>query len=365
MSPEESAPTALARRMVREVLKVRSGENVLVQTWNHTLSYGAACVVEARALGAHPFLQLHDEAAFFRNLDGTPKTLGARRTGAHELAALERSDACIIFDGPADRRRFSGMSPTVRSALADVDAKWLRAAVRAGVRVLRCPLGRASEPQAAFWRVSATTWRGQILRAALEPDLAAVRTDAHRLRAVLASGRTLRVTASNGTDFSVRLRPQPPYVEDGTIVPGEAATGTCPPGRVVALTDDRSASGILVGNRVSYLPSGRADGGQWEALDGRLTSAWFTEGHTEFTERFERAAKDKDLVSSVAVGLNPALAPSTPEVEDHEGGAVTIAVGGNTGFGGRNRCPFSAWIVVGEATLTLDGEPVLDRGKVL
>jgi leucyl aminopeptidase (aminopeptidase T) len=364
MSPEESAPTALARRLVREVLRVKRGEDLLIQTWNHTISYAAACVVEARSLGARALLQLHDEASFFRNLDGNPRTLKARASGSHELAALEGSDAAVVFAGPADRPRFLGMSPAIRGALAQIHAHWARAAERAGVRVVHCALGRASEPQAAFWRVSATTWRGQILRAALEPDLGALKAEGMRLKQRLAAGRTLRITASNGTDFTVNLRRATPWVEHCTPE-GSAGRAVCPSGRVVALTDGRHAGGILVGNRVSYLPTGRADGGQWEALEGKLTSAWFTDGHTPFIESYERAPPGKDLVSAVTIGLNPALAPSTPEIEDHEAGAVTVSIGGNTAFGGPHRCPFSAWIVVGEATATLDGEPVLDRGKML
>jgi len=44
---------------------------------------------------------------------------------------------------------------------------------------------------------------------------------------------------------------------------------------------------------------------------------------------------------------------------------VTIAVGGNTLYGGRNRCRFLSWITVGEATVAVDGAPLCDRGKVL
>jgi leucyl aminopeptidase (aminopeptidase T) len=231
--------------------------------------------------------------------------------------------------------------------------------------MVRCALGTASEPQAAYWKVSATTWRGQILRASLEPSLPQLQRDAKRVRAALAKGRTLRVTSASGTDFTIGLKRAPPWIEDGGFTNGTLGGATCPAGRAIAITEPSTAEGILIGSRASYLPTGRADGGQWEFRDGRVASAWFTEGYPEFTKAFECAAKGHDAVSSLAIGLNPSVAPGTPEFEDHEAGAVTIAMGENRAIGGTNGCGFSAWIVVGEATVTLDGNPLYDRGKLL
>lgn len=369
MAPEESAPVALARRLLGDALHVRAGENVTIETWNHTLAYASACVVEARQRGARPLLLLEEETAFWRSLDGNGRAGHAPTTGAHELAALAHTDAYVAFPGPAERPRYTSLPPPIRSAISKENRAWMQHARRAKVRAVQCLLGYASEPQAAYWGVSATTWRGQLLRGALEPDLAALARDGRRARDLLKRGKTLRVTASNGTDLAMKLRGRAPYIDDGIISPEDRSGGrlltTAPPGNVVVAVDERSAEGIVIGSRPSYLSTGRVDGGQWEIHKGRLTNAWFTEGHTGFEERFRNAPRGRDVVGLMAVGLNPALAPATPQVEDQEAGAVTIAVGGNSDYGGTNRCPYLAWIVVGEATIAVDGKPLLDRGKLL
>jgi leucyl aminopeptidase (aminopeptidase T) len=369
MAPEESAPVALARRLLGAALKVRAGESVTVETWNHTLPYAAACVVEARQRGAHPILLVEDEGAFWRTLDSGPHGGRPRGMGSHELSALARTDAYVYFPGPADRARYRTVPAPVRGALDRENAEWIRVARRAHTRAVRCALGDASEQQAAFWGVSATTWRGQLLKGALECDLPVLARDGRRAREMLRRGKTVRVTAANGSDLTLRLKGRVPVVDEGGVGSDDRAAGrmvtVSPPGNVVVAVDETSANGIIISNRPSYLPSGRADGGQWEFRGGRLTNAWFTEGHQAFEAMYATAPKGRDVAGLIAIGLNPMLAPGTPQVEDQEAGTVTVAVGGNKNFGGSNACPFLAWIVIGEATVAVDGRPLLDRGKLL
>jgi leucyl aminopeptidase (aminopeptidase T) len=369
MTPEESAPVALARRLLGAVLRVRPGESVTVESWNHTMSYATACVAEARQRGARPLLLLEDEGAFWRSLDGSVPAARVGAVGAHELAALARTSAYVYFPGPADRPRYRSVPTATRTALDRTNDAWLAVARRARVRTARCVLGDASEPQAAFWGVSATTWRGQLLKGALESDLAQIARDGRRAEQLLRRGHRIRVTAANGTDLALQLKGRRPWVDDGVVGPEDLARGhgltVSPPGSVLVAIDESSAEGIVIGNRASYLPSGRADGGQWEFHRGRLLNAWFTEGHQTFEEAYTAAPRGRDIAGLLSVGLNPALPPGTPQVEDQEAGAVTIGVGGNRTYGGTVNCPYLAWIVVGEATVAVDGRPLLDRGKLL
>lgn len=369
MAPEESAPVALARRLLGPVLHVRRGETVTIDTWNHTLPYASACVIESRQLGANPLLVLEDEAAFWRTVDGGAGGAKRRGAGAHELAALAKTDAYVHFPGPADRGRYRTLPVAARTAHERAAAARQEVLQRAKVRSVRSALGEASEQQAAFWGVSATTWRGQLLKGALEPDLEQIARDGRRARELLRRGKSVRLTAANGTDLTLRLKGRSPVLDDGVVGPDDVAAHHLmtvnPPGNVIVAVEESSAEGIVVGNRPSYLPWGRADGGQWEVHQGHLANAWFTEGHQSFELAYDGAPRGRDVAGLFAVGLNPSLAPGTPQVEDQEAGAVTLAVGGNKGYGGSNSCPFLAWIVVGEATVAVDGRPLVDRGKIL
>jgi leucyl aminopeptidase (aminopeptidase T) len=369
MATSESAHAALARVLLGDALGVRAGENVLVETWNHTLPYAAACVVEARRRGAVPMLLLEDERAYWRSLDVAPASARWSRVGAHEWAALARTQAFVFFPGPEDRPRFQSLPAKRRTALLGYNDEWYRRARAARLRGVRSVLGYASDPQAERWGVEAGIWREQLFRGSVGVDLPAVRRAASRVAEKLRRGRRVRISAPNGTDLSLKLRGRRPRVDDGVVGPEDVAAGenmtSAPPGTVTVAVDERGTEGVAVANRPSYLRAGRVQGGQWEVHGGHLTSFWYNEGQPAFEEPFESAPRGRDVVGLLSLGLNPALAPGVPQVEDAEAGVVTVAVGGNRDYGGTNRCPFLSWIALGDATVAVDDAPLVDRGQFL
>ena len=110
------------------------------------------------------------------------------------------------------------------------------------------------------------------LRGIAETDYRQVRRDAQRVAQRLRAGREVRITASNGTDLTLRLKGRPPWIDDGIVDRTDLRAGrniaTAPPGAVVVAIDERSAQGTAIASRPSYLSEGRADGGQWEVQGG-------------------------------------------------------------------------------------------------
>jgi leucyl aminopeptidase (aminopeptidase T) len=369
MPSNEASPPAVARSLLGSALTVRRGEHVAVLTWNHTLPWATACVTEARRLGARPFLVLEDEAAFWRSLEFP--TSPARWSGLSPpvVAAISRADAVVYFPGPADRPRLRALPPQRSASLLGTDDEWLRRTQRAGVRTVRCLLGYVSDAQAERWSVPAATWRSQLIRGITEVDHGELARDAKRAARLLRTGRTVRVMAANGTDLTLRLRGRTPWVDDGRIDPDDRRHGrtvsASPAGTVVVAIEEGSADGMVVANRPSYLSTGPVAGAQWEVERGRLRNYWYTEGAEAFEADFTTAPRGREVVALFALGLNSALAPGVPQAEDAEAGTITLAVGGNTLYGGRNRCRYLSWITVGEATVTVDGHPLADRGKIL
>ena len=369
MRSEDTTPAAVARVLVNDALQAKRGEQVVIETWNHTLVWAAACVAEARRVGAHPLMFLEDEGAFWRSLDLAPSIPRWSRMGEHESAALRRSDAYLYFPGPADRPRLHQLSPAQLSPLLRADDAWTTQLRRAGTRALRCMLGYSSDQQADRWGVPGAMWRSQLLRGIAETDYRQVRRDAERLAQRLQHGRELRITASNGTDLTLRLKGRPAWIDDGIVDSQDLRAGrniaTAPPGAVVVAIDERSADGTAIASRPSYLSEGRADGGQWEIQAGRLLQYWYTDGAGAFEAEFGRAPRGREVVSLFSIGLNAHLPAGVPQAEDNEAGAVTLALGGNTLYGGSNRCSFLSWIVIGEATVAIDGKALCDRGSIL
>jgi leucyl aminopeptidase (aminopeptidase T) len=367
MAMNGSSPEALARVLLGSALGVKRGENVIIETWTHTLPYATACVTEARRRGALPLLIYEDETAYWRSWEvASKRDMG--RVGGHEWSALAKSDAYVFFPGPADRKRQRSDLKEFRQVTA-YNQEWYRRAKSARLRGVRSMLGYASDEAAASFRVDGPTWREQLVRGSVQADPAAIRKDVARISAKLKKGKELRITASNGTDLTLHLKGRTPIGDDGILDGADVKSGNnvtvAPPGYVAVAVDEKSATGLAVANRPSFPTVGRLDGGQWEFEHGQVVSVSFTDGG----EAFERASHDAqpgwNRGGFVSLGVNPALDPGVPQVEDQEAGAIAIGIGGNAGYGGSNSNPFSAWMVVGESTIALDGRPLVDRGKLL
>jgi leucyl aminopeptidase (aminopeptidase T) len=369
MPTETGSPPAVARALVGNALRLKRGEHLVVVSWNHTLPWAAAVVAEARRVGAAPTLLLEDEGAFWRSVDLAPKTAGWAPLPRTVHAALRRADALLYFPGPSDRPRLRRLLPEMRAPFLDQDDRWLRLVRAAGARAIRCLLGYASDPQSEVWGVPAAMWRSQLIRGILGAEYGRLADDAARAARTLARGRELRLTSDNGSDLRLRLRGRTPWIDDGQVGADDLRHGrsvaTAPAGSVVVAVDERSASGVAIGNRPSFLAAGRVDGPQWEVEGGRLRNYWYPEGGEAFESEFAAAPRGRETVALFSLGINGALPPGVPHAEDEEEGTVTLAIGGNTLYGGRNRCRYLSWITIGEATVAVDGAPLCDRGKIL
>lgn len=369
MLREAANPATIARALVERALRFRRGEELVVVSWNHTLPWATACVTEARRHGGRASLFLEDEAAFWRSLDLAPTTRAWSGLPEGLRAAVRRADAVVYFAGPADRPRFHRLPPTQLAPFREVDEEWSRLSRAAGVRGIRCLLGYASDEQGELWGVPGALWRNQLLKGIAAADLKRIRADGARVSRALARGTELHLTAANGTDVRMRLRRRTPWVDDGTVGPTDrpphAPLATEPAGLVAVAVDEKATEGTALANRPSFLAGGRVDGGEWDLVGGRLENYWYHAGGDSFDLEFGHAPKGREVVGLCAVGLNPALAPGVPQAEDAEAGTVTLAIGGNTAYGGTNRCRFLSWLTIGEATVAVDGVPVVDRGEIL
>lgn len=369
MPSEPASPPAVARALVGSALGVRRGEHLLVVSWSHTLVWAAAAVAEARRLGARAVLLLEDEAAFWRSVELARSTQAWSTLPRTVRAAVRETDALLYFPGPADRPRLRGLPSDLLSPFLGQDDLWLRPLRPAGARGLRCLLGYASDPEADYWGVPGAMWRSQLIRGIAEADYDAIGRSATKAERLLSRGQELRVTSDAGTDLKLRLRGRAPWVDDGRVDAADRrrgrTTATAPAGSVVVAVDERSAAGTVIANRPSFLSGGRVDGAQWEIDGGRLRNYWHAEGGDAFEREFASAPRGREVVALFGLGLNGSLAAGVPHAEDEEEGTVTVAIGGNTAYGGANRCRYLSWITVGEATVAVDGVPLCDRGKLL
>ncbi|MGP8077682.1 MAG: aminopeptidase [Thermoplasmata archaeon] len=357
----------LARSVLTRRLKLRPKENVTIETYPSSLPWATGFVREARRLGAHALLHYEDEEAYWAAVaEGRSGLIGS--PGDHEWAALEKTDVYIYFWGPEDIARRAGLPDAVQTRLVAFNSRWYEVARKQGVRGARMSIARVTEPNADFWGIPIGPWRREVYRASLL-DPALLRRDAERVRRAFERGREVRIRHPNGTDLTLALAHRPVQVTLGEVTAeGRKSTfgsmANVPDGTVYVAVDESTAEGSMVANLPTSTGTSRLRGGRFRFKDGRLTGFRFSEGGRAVAKDYRAAGAGRDRPSFVEVGLNPAIR-GAPGLEEAAKGAVTAGVGANVGFGGKTKVDFLAYLTVAGAELSVDGRPLLRRGRVV
>ena len=364
---------AAARNLVKNYLRVRPGENVIVEAWSHTLSMSSALVDEVRRVGASAFLAYENDDAWWRAVDRKQAgPLGS--LSAPEWAALKAADVYIQFWGPADSARLAKLPEKRFEPWADgwFD-KWYKIAQSTGLRGGRMGTGWVTDTRAQKWGVRKQRWMNQVLEGCLA-DPEEMAKSGKRLVRALAGEKKVRITHPNGTDLEVGLSGIRPRIYNGYPHPKDKAysqydmMANFPDGTVRFALDSKTAEGKITSPSRSYemvwFPWTTYSGGTFEFSSGKLTSFSFLEGGKEFAKRYARGKAGKDRTGFLGIGLNP-LIKNVPYHEDNERGCVQVTVGGNAYLGGHNPSDFVGWICLPGAEVSAGGSPVVRSGKIL
>lgn len=360
---------ALARAVLRKNLRLKRGESVIFESWDHTLPYIGAFVDEARRIGARPTVLYEDNAAWWRAAKAKWYA-PFRHLSAAEKAAIENADAYLYFWGPADMKRAMGSDSSAGDRLTAFNDEWYAAARKAGLRGCRMSLGLASDPTAERFGLSGPEWRDRII-AAGAVDAHKMLVQARRLSAKLERGSELRIRHANGTDLRLSLAGARSRISTGIPTgPSKAnpfgVLDANPSGQVLTAVEQSEPEGTLISNRPVYdmVHYERSAGVRWTFRGGQLAEHSISDGREAFESAYAEAPPARDRLTYISIGLNPAARELAP-CEDTEEGVILVGIGGNRAAGGKIRIPFTGYAMVGGATLTVDGDPIARGGRIL
>ncbi|MGP8109021.1 MAG: hypothetical protein ACLQL8_08015, partial [Thermoplasmata archaeon] len=331
----------LAQVVLDQCLGVRRGETVTVETWNHTLPWARAFVLEARRRGCEPTLVVEDEEAFFRSLAQSGSVPSA------PAALAEASDAYVYFPGPEQFPRLLGLSTEELEAVVGRHGPgWWRAARRAGLRAARIAVAAATPTAATRFRVDRDAWQRELVQGSLvSPDRLA--RSAGRLVRRLHRAHRIHLRHPNGTDLTVELLRVPPVVEDGRVDRADRRAGRLwtqiPTGVVAVPLVPGVAEGVWESNRETYDRFSEPPvtlGARFTFHRGRLAEYCFDQGGAAFARAYAQGGRGRESPGALTFGVNPAISHA-PEVEEVAAGTVGLLLGGNRSLGGRNPSRFA------------------------
>jgi leucyl aminopeptidase (aminopeptidase T) len=363
---------AAARNLVRNYLQVKPDENVIVESWTHTLTMASALVDAVRSVGGRACLAYEDEDAWWRAVERKQTKLLGRLTEP-DWAALKAADVYVMFWGPGDSARVERTPVKNMGETAGWFDRWYKIARSTGLRGGRMAMGFVTDTRARQWGVRKAAWMRGLLQACLA-DPKEMAESGKRLSRAFMGRKKVRITHPNGTDVEVALAGVPPRVYDGNPRPKNPAYGQAdmltelPAGSFRAVLDATTAEGRIVATDRSYdltwYPWRRYSGGTFEFSDGKLTSFSFRDGHSEFAKRYAKGTAGKDRTGQLVIGLNP-KAKSLPYSENIVRGSVQLSVGGNSYGGGSNTSDFWGSISLAGSKVSVDGTPVVRAGNIL
>jgi leucyl aminopeptidase (aminopeptidase T) len=96
---------------------------------------------------------------------------------------------------------------------------------------------------------------------------------------------------------------------------------------------------------------------------GILTNYKATQNAAHFKASYDKATGEKDRIATIGVGLNPKARIGFMQ-DGITAGAVTVAIGGNDDIGGANKTDFYFPGILTKATLTVNGNKIVQNGKL-
>lgn len=185
--------------------------------------------------------------------------------------------------------------------------------------------------------------------------------------AKLAKANTIRMVSPSGTDLRARVNGRPVQYETGIFrTPGSFAA--LPDSELNISPVEGSTEGIIVGN-VRLMGYGiiRDEPVTIEVKDGMVGAIRGGKG-AEYLERTLNSFNDPIArnLAEFAVGLNPKSRAYATNLEDlGKLGFGHHGIGSNYAIGGNVKAPCHIDIIYTDASLEIDGQLVLDRGKLL
>ncbi len=305
--------------MVRDCLRVKPGEIVVVVCDPTTKSLGEKMRESASEAGAEAVLALMD----VREMDG-------HEPPAPVAAAMAKADVVI----GATLKSFS-------HTVARLEAN------EAGARVATLP-GIEED----------------VLARMMSADMAEIRRRGSAVADALSAASEARITCPNGSDLRLGLQDRDGISDDGDLA-DDGAFGNLPCGEGFISPLEGSATGRLVvdGTIASYgLPESPAD---LRIEAGHLVEASGPAGEW-LLSTLRAAGEEGTNVAELGVGTNEKAELSENLLEAEKIlGTVHVAFGASAGIGGTVQVPVHIDGVVVRPTLELDGEAIVLDGRLL
>lgn len=313
----------IAMRVVKDYLATKPTEKLLVVADTGTSGTVIDSILSAgMALGAEATLALM-----------LPRKKSGEEPPRTVAAAMKEADVIIA---------------PVTSSIYHTQAKF--DAQKAGARgVLNAP------PEAETWTKGGMT-----------ADYFEIRKEAEKLAGLLTKSRNIRILSDAGTDLSAKIEGRKPVGWLTAICQNKGEVSALPAGEVSLPPIEGTANGKVVFEHAVTDIGALSDPIKFEVRNGLATNFRGAK-EAEKLERIIKTVENADNLGEIGIGLNPlSLLIGDIDEAKKRRGTAHVALGDNAwGYGGNVECDVHLDGLILNVTVELDGERIIDHGKIL
>lgn len=206
---------------------------------------------------------------------------------------------------------------------------------------------------------------------AASADYDAIYEEGKRLRAKWTRGDQVEITTPNGMDLEASLAGRNGYFAVSKVeqqLEGiDLYVASFPDGEASIAPIEGTASGTIVWDETMHEFGHLEEPIEADVEDGYITEIRGGQQADQFREFLDAMDHpDAFALGEIAIGINPgARITGSPREDKKARGYLHLAVGENTDVGGTLEAPTHIDGVVGNATLRIDGETIVEDGEIV
>jgi len=356
----------LAKSVVRDSLRPKEYEPVIISTYPHTIELAEAIDLECQKAGADPFIVLDTDKVFYGQFKNFQED-NLRKVSAHCMGIAEYVRSYVWLGGPRDPGPMARVPQEKFAAVFQGEEAHHTKNLERSPKNVGLAIGMVTRERAKTYGFNYTKWKESV-EAATAVNYAQLEATGKRTAELLSRPAEVRVTADNGTDLKFRLAgpSRKPQVDDGVISDEDVAAGNTdvglPAGTVWVAPLEDSADGTFVCD-VGIPQVGRLiEGLSWTFDHGHVKDFTAKRNVTAAQTNWATGTGAKDMFGSFGLGLNRRAKPGflTNQVI---AGAVTIGIGDNRDLDGANTSDYGFGGSLVRATVDIGGTTVIRDGR--
>ncbi|TLZ52334.1 MAG: hypothetical protein E6K18_03090 [Methanobacteriota archaeon] len=356
----------LAKSIVRESLRAKEFEPVLISCAPHTIELAEQVALECQRVGADPALWLDTDATFYGQFKNYSLD-NLRKVSAHCVGLLDYVKSYVWLSGVQDPSGMARVPQETWAAYNQGEQAHADKSVTVKTKNVGVSLGLLTRPRAKAYGFNYAAWKAQ-MDAAIAVNYAQMGSLGTTVGGLLEQPVGAHVTADNGTDLTFRLAgsSRSAHVNDGVISDEDLAAGNwdtgLPAGSVEIAPVEESANGTFVADSPTPQMGKRIEGLAWTFRNGHVTDYDAKKNLAIAQTGWESDTGAKDVLGSFTLGLNRKAKAGFLN-NGIVAGAATLWIGENRSLGGTNRSTYGMASFLTSGTVEIAGKTVIDGGK--